>query len=200
MIDGILWCLIDPDDWEESYELDPQTKAVAPRLEVGDKVEIEFLLELGQLRTFGAASDAVGKNKGTTPLPFITPLGEGIPYCHFGGRILEIHTSPPRANDSMIYGGLVDLVAVMDCGLPVYLQGLTGQGDPLLVARGHWIEGISTLWGNPARPLFHAKRTKVTIESIRELEPARIDGRKRVFRLAAVRSGQAETIDALDHY
>jgi hypothetical protein len=177
--------MVDPDDWDESYDLDPSTKSVRPRLKVGDTVEMELLLEIGQLRTFGATAGRT-EASGANSVAYIKPLAEGLPFCQFRGRILETVLSEPIVGLSAIYDGMSRLEGLMDCGIPVSLRGLTSDRDPLMRAQGLWIEGVSTLWANPARPLPLGRKVKLTIVGVRELPPLQPWERTRVFRIVAV--------------
>lgn len=180
-----LWCMVDPDDWDESYDLDSSTRSVSPRLKVGDTLEMELLLEIGQLRSFGATPGPTEASRANS-VAYIKPLAEGLPYCHFRGRILETVLSAPFVGHSAIYDGMSRFEGLMDCGLPVSLMGLTCDCDPLVRAPGLWIEGVSTLWANPARPLPLGKQVKLTIVGVRELPPLDSGERTRVFRIVAV--------------
>jgi hypothetical protein len=176
-----LWVLVTDTDWGDRRTLDEETMEMVDTIHVGS--QIEFELEVG---LFTAMMLPIGKYRHGEPVPDAEPLfentGEGLPLCHFVGRVLDVYCSgipEPDRRAGPIRRGIANFWASLDCGLPVCLFGPSGRGDTKEDIVGDWVEGSGIAYANLIQP--HCPLEKTVKGKVKEIVVHPPQG---VFRLS----------------
>lgn len=177
--------LVHPEEWDDTLQYDKTTRRMVPTVAVGRPITLELFLDAHPLRSFGFhLYDHEPKNSA----PYVSELAPDSVLTKFGGRVVQIDTTPPYPTTDQILGGLTGLSATLDCGLPVHLSGRFGKEDTLFQIAGKWIEGLSILWGvslsgtRNRHEETNEKGVFATVVSLKEYPPVQLGGQPRVFR------------------
>jgi hypothetical protein len=178
----LLWCIVAPSEWEETYTYVASTKRMTPSIRQGSRVKPELLLDAHLLRSFGFSLHE-NSDSAVAQGPFLKELQAESGLYHFLGRVLGVHRLNPISDSASLNRGLIAYYADIESVLPLSIGGLLAPTDPLLDIEGRWIEGVAMLWGNLSRPHSPGGRqVNAFVRKIRSFAPIRRDSHILVYR------------------